>query len=118
MPRAQTQPLNNHYITAFTTRGNDRRYCGNFALRAAFAMSSRINAQCSPGVKRVAIFGGTHGNEMSGITLVNMWIKNAAEIARNGLATKPFITNPKAVEKCTRYIDTDLNRAFTPANIR
>ncbi|XP_057210140.1 aspartoacylase isoform X5 [Triplophysa rosa] len=80
-------------------------------------MSSRINTRCSPGVKRVAIFGGTHGNEMSGITLVNMWIKNAAEIERNGLVTKPFITNPKAVEKCTRYIDTDLNRAFTLANI-
>lgn len=66
----------------------------------------------------MAIFGGTHGNEMSGITLVNMWMKNADEIERNGLVTKPFITNPRAVEKCTRYIDTDLNRAFTLANIR
>lgn len=86
-------------------------------VRAAIAMNSRNNASCLPGIKRVAIFGGTHGNEMSGITLVNMWMKNAAETERNGLVTKTFISNPKAVEKCVRYIDTDLNRAFTPANI-
>ncbi|XP_051552526.1 aspartoacylase [Myxocyprinus asiaticus] len=80
-------------------------------------MSSRCNVSCLQEAKRVAIFGGTHGNEMSGIMLVNMWIKNAAEIERNGLVTKPFISNPRAVEKCTRYIDTDLNRAFTPENL-
>ncbi|XP_016141383.1 aspartoacylase [Sinocyclocheilus grahami] len=80
-------------------------------------MSSRTNISCLQEAKRVAIFGGTHGNEMSGITLVNMWIQNSAEIERNGLVVKPFISNPRAVEKCTRYIDTDLNRAFTPENL-
>ncbi|XP_051969189.1 aspartoacylase [Xyrauchen texanus] len=80
-------------------------------------MSSRCKISCLQEAKRVAIFGGTHGNEMSGIMLVNMWINNAAEIERNGLVTKPFISNPRAVEKCTRYIDTDLNRAFTPENL-
>ncbi|KTF79090.1 hypothetical protein cypCar_00041012 [Cyprinus carpio] len=81
-------------------------------------MSSRTNVSCLHEAKRVAIFGGTHGNEMSGITLVNMWIQNSAEIERNGLLIKPFISNPRAVEKCSRYIDTDLNRAFTPENLR
>ncbi|TRY57342.1 hypothetical protein DNTS_024937 [Danionella cerebrum] len=80
-------------------------------------MSSRMNVSCLPETKRVAVFGGTHGNEMSGIMLINMWIQNATEIKRNGLLTKPFIGNPRAVEKCTRYIDTDLNRAFTPENL-
>ncbi|KAJ8275763.1 hypothetical protein COCON_G00075150 [Conger conger] len=70
-----------------------------------------------PEVRKVAIFGGTHGNEMSGVTLVNLWINNGAEIQRSGLTIKPFITNPQAVEKCTRYIDTDLNRAFTQDNL-
>lgn len=121
MPRAQTQPLNYHYVTQHSkqeepvvvrkVRSRETR------VRAAIAMNSRNNASCLPGIKRVAIFGGTHGNEMSGITLVNMWMKNAAETERNGLVTKTFISNPKAVEKCVRYIDTDLNRAFTPANI-
>lgn len=67
--------------------------------------------------RRVAVFGGTHGNEMSGVTLVNLWMKNSTEIQRKGVDTKPFITNPKAVEKCSRYVDTDLNRAFTAENL-
>uniref|UniRef100_A0A3P9C7C5 Succinylglutamate desuccinylase/Aspartoacylase catalytic domain-containing protein n=1 Tax=Maylandia zebra TaxID=106582 RepID=A0A3P9C7C5_9CICH len=49
--------------------------------------------------QRVAIFGGTHGNEMSGVTLVNLWTKNGTEIQRKGVEAVPFITNPKAVEK-------------------
>ncbi|KAF6738643.1 Aspartoacylase [Oryzias melastigma] len=67
--------------------------------------------------RRVAIFGGTHGNEMSGVALVNLWIKNGADIQRRGADIKPFITNPRAVEKCVRYVDTDLNRAFTHENL-
>lgn len=74
--------------------------------------SMRLNA-----ARRVAVFGGTHGNEMSGVTLVNLWMKNDDEIQRKGVETRPFITNPKAVEKCSRYVDTDLNRAFTAENL-
>lgn len=75
--------------------------------------TARFNA-----ARRVAIFGGTHGNEMSGVTLVNLWTQNGAEIQRKGVEIKPFITNPRAVEKCVRYVDTDLNRAFTQENLR
>lgn len=81
-------------------------------------MSSYSNSVRFSQARRVAIFGGTHGNEMSGVTLVNLWVKNSAEIQRKGVETKPFITNPRAVEKCTRYVDTDLNRAFSPENLR
>lgn len=81
-------------------------------------MTSNNNTACLDEAKRVAIFGGTHGNEMSGVTLVNLWMKNSSEIQRKQVKTKAFITNPKAVEKCTRYVDTDLNRAFTPENLR
>lgn len=70
-----------------------------------------------PPVRRVAIFGGTHGNELSGIFLVKYWQENGAEIQRAGMEVKPFITNPRAVEKCTRYIDCDLNRVFDPDNL-
>ncbi|KAK1139215.1 aspartoacylase-like [Acipenser oxyrinchus oxyrinchus] len=80
-------------------------------------MTSCHNYESLPAARRVAIFGGTHGNEMSGVTLVNQWIKNETEIQRPGFQIKPFITNPRAVEKCTRYIDTDLNRAFTTENL-
>ncbi|XP_063811889.1 aspartoacylase isoform X2 [Pseudophryne corroboree] len=68
-------------------------------------------------IRRVAIFGGTHGNELSGVFLVKHWLKHGGEIARPGLEVRPFITNPKAVEKCVRYIDTDLNRVFDNQNL-
>ncbi|XP_018101527.1 aspartoacylase isoform X1 [Xenopus laevis] len=69
-------------------------------------------------VRRVAIFGGTHGNELSGVFLVNHWLKHGEEIARPGIEVRPFITNPGAVEKCVRYVDTDLNRVFDSENLR
>ncbi|XP_053473679.1 aspartoacylase [Ictalurus furcatus] len=72
---------------------------------------------CFAEARRVAIFGGTHGNEMSGIMLVSMWTKNDFEIRRSRVHIEPFISNPRAVEKCARYIDTDLNRAFTEENL-
>nr|XP_045015021.1 aspartoacylase isoform X2 [Jaculus jaculus] len=68
-------------------------------------------------IKKVAIFGGTHGNELTGVFLVKHWLTNGAEIQRTGLEVKPFITNPRAVEKCTRYIDCDLNRVFNLENL-
>ncbi|XP_030009335.1 aspartoacylase [Sphaeramia orbicularis] len=80
-------------------------------------MSSFSSCQSVREARRVAIFGGTHGNELSGVTLVHLWMKNGTEIQRRGVETRPFITNPRAVEKCSRYVDTDLNRAFTPENL-
>lgn len=73
---------------------------------------------CLAEARRVAIFGGTHGNEMSGVTLVSMWTKDDSEIRRRRVHTEPFMSNPRAAEKCARYIDTDLNRAFTEENLR
>ncbi|XP_062448553.1 aspartoacylase [Rhea pennata] len=70
-----------------------------------------------PPVKKVAIFGGTHGNELSGIYLVKHWQEHGAEIQRTELEVKPFICNPRAVKKCTRYIDCDLNRVFDSDNL-
>lgn len=87
-------------------------------LHGYYNIMSSLNALSLNEARRVAIFGGTHGNEMSGVTLVNLWMKNSCEIQRKGVETKPFITNPRAVEKCTRYVDTDLNRAFTTENLR
>ncbi|XP_036609469.1 aspartoacylase [Trichosurus vulpecula] len=68
-------------------------------------------------LKRVAIFGGTHGNELSGVLLVRHWEEDGAEVQRAGLQVKPFIANPRAVQKGSRYIDCDLNRVFDPAHL-
>ncbi|XP_075706541.1 N-acyl-aromatic-L-amino acid amidohydrolase (carboxylate-forming)-like [Rhinoderma darwinii] len=68
--------------------------------------------RCSP-VSRVVIFGGTHGNEMSGVTLAKHWLKDPSELHRKTFMAEPCLANPLAVEKCVRYIDRDLNRCFS-----
>ncbi|XP_060115018.1 aspartoacylase isoform X2 [Heteronotia binoei] len=68
-------------------------------------------------LRRTAIFGGTHGNELSGVFLVKRWQEDGTEIQRPGLEVKPFLANPRAVEKCCRYIDCDLNRVFDAENL-
>ena len=69
-------------------------------------------------VKTVAISGGTHGNELIGVYLVREWMKRPELVQRSSFKTQLLITNPRAVEKCVRYIDVDLNRQFTPANLQ
>ncbi|MGB6295505.1 MAG: aspartoacylase [Rivularia sp. (in: cyanobacteria)] len=63
-------------------------------------------------VKRVALVGGTHGGELTGVFLVKKFQQFPHLIQRDGIETITFIANEKAVAMGTRYIDTDLNRAF------
>uniref|UniRef100_UPI00398F71CF aspartoacylase n=1 Tax=Pristiophorus japonicus TaxID=55135 RepID=UPI00398F71CF len=74
-------------------------------------------AACLPAVRRIAIFGGTHGNELSGVFLVRHWLKDRTEIQRSTFEVQPFLSNPAAVLRCSRYVDCDLNRAFTAENL-
>ncbi|KAM3936427.1 N-acyl-aromatic-L-amino acid amidohydrolase (carboxylate-forming)-like isoform 2-T3 [Leptodactylus fuscus] len=78
-------------------------------------MSSPV--QCSP-ISRVVIFGGTHGNEMSGVTLAKHWLKDPSELRRKTFMAEPCLANPLAVGKCVRYIDSDLNRCFSEEVLR
>ncbi|XP_056387125.1 N-acyl-aromatic-L-amino acid amidohydrolase (carboxylate-forming) [Hyla sarda] len=61
----------------------------------------------------VAVVGGTHGNEMSGVTLIRHWLKDSTELMRDTFTAVPLLANPKATEKCVRYYERDLNRCFT-----
>ncbi|XP_067864447.1 aspartoacylase [Heptranchias perlo] len=72
---------------------------------------------CLPAVRRIAVFGGTHGNELTGVFLVRHWLKDRSEIQRSTFEVQPFLSNPTAVQRCTRYVDCDLNRAFTAENL-
>ncbi len=63
-------------------------------------------------IKRVALVGGTHGGELTGVFLVNKFQQSPQLIQRDGIETISLIANEKAVAIGTRYIDTDLNRAF------
>ena len=63
-------------------------------------------------INRVAIIGGTHGNELTGIYLVKKFDREPDLIARSTFETIALLANPKACEIGKRYIDIDLNRCF------
>lgn len=58
----------------------------------------------------IAILGGTHGNEFTGIEVINHLKKTQYSSPYHHYET--FLANPKAYKNKSRYIDSDLNRAF------
>ncbi|CAJ0947141.1 unnamed protein product [Ranitomeya imitator] len=99
----------------FSHRSVDNSIAFPMAHNQKESLSSSM--ECSP-VSRVVIFGGTHGNEMSGVTLVKHWLKDPSELHRTTFMAEPCLANPLAVEKCVRYIDRDLNRSFSEEVLR
>jgi aspartoacylase len=69
-------------------------------------------------IKRVAIVGGSHGNELIGAYLVKKFQKYPHFINRKSFDTLALIGNPQAISAGRRYIDTDLNRCFTGENLQ
>ncbi|KAJ7344132.1 hypothetical protein JRQ81_000082 [Phrynocephalus forsythii] len=65
-----------------------------------------------PSLTHVAVCGGTHGNEMSGVYLAKHWLSNPSELHRSTFRATPFLGNPRAIQKCVRYVGRDLNRTF------
>lgn len=63
-------------------------------------------------IKRIAIVGGTHGNELTGIYLVKKFEGFPNLIQRASFESLTFLANPKAYAIGRRYVDTDLNRCF------
>jgi aspartoacylase len=63
-------------------------------------------------IKQVAVIGGTHGNELTGVALLRHWREHPEEIARSSFATETHLANPKANQANRRYLDQDLNRQF------
>jgi aspartoacylase len=63
-------------------------------------------------LERVAVAGGTHGNELTGVHLIRHWLSNPGEVQRDGFATELHLVNPEAIEQVRRYVDQDLNRQF------
>ncbi|MBD2562249.1 MULTISPECIES: aspartoacylase [Nostoc] len=64
-------------------------------------------------IERVAIVGGNHGNELTGIHLVKKFQQYPNLINRVSFETLALLGNLKAIEEGKRYIDKDLNRCFT-----
>ncbi|XP_061573066.1 N-acyl-aromatic-L-amino acid amidohydrolase (carboxylate-forming) B-like [Cololabis saira] len=67
-----------------------------------------------PPLSRVAICGGTHGNEMTGVYIVKEMQKKKVD-KMGSVSITTVLSNPRAVETCRRYGEVDLNRCFTSA---
>ena len=63
-------------------------------------------------VSSVLLVGGTHGNELTGIHLVEQWKKKQKERQLQDFTLSYLIGNPSAQKENKRYIDHDLNRCF------
>ncbi len=64
---------------------------------------------------KVALIGGTHGNEPIGIEVMSLFRLSPKNYQNE---YECFWGNPKAYELKRRYVDTDLNRAFGKNGIR
>ena len=66
-------------------------------------------------IKTIVIAGGTHGNERTGVRLVQKWMDCPEQVAGLCPSAKVdlVLSNPEAVRLNRRYRDHDLNRAFS-----
>ncbi len=69
-------------------------------------------------IKSVAITGGTHGNELTGVHLIKHWLLNPDEVKRDSFSTELHLANPRANKAVRRYIDQDLNRQFNLQDLK
>lgn len=67
--------------------------------------------QLGDGEPELAVVGGIHGDEPCGVRAVERLIEDDPDVER---PVKCIVVNEKALERGVRYVDADLNRAFTP----
>lgn len=68
-------------------------------------------------IKQVAIVGGVHGNEFSGIYLVKNYQSSPSQVSRNSFNTELVWANPQAHYANKRYLHSDLNRQFKTTDL-
>ena len=64
-------------------------------------------------ISSVAIVGGTHGNETSGIQLVRNWREYGLPHHYGSLSLSLHLANEAAIKANTRFVEDDLNRQFS-----
>ncbi len=69
-------------------------------------------------INRVAIVGGTHGNEFTGAYLIQKFAQFPDLIARPSFETVTLLANPNAFAAGRRYVEKDLNRCFLKQDLR
>jgi len=75
------------------------------------------NHQNKQSIGSVAIVGGTHGNELTGVYTVKHWQKNHLAAGYPSFQIETLLSNRAAIEANKRYLDKDLNRCFKLAEL-
>ena len=68
-------------------------------------------------INSIAVVGGTHGNEMSGIQLIQNWESQGTPERFSNLDITLYKANPAAIAANERFIEEDLNRQFILSNL-
>ena len=68
-------------------------------------------------IRTVAIVGGTHGNEFSGIYLEKRYRQQPELMTRSSFSCRTLFANPEAHAANKRYVQSDLNRQFKTADL-
>jgi len=68
-------------------------------------------------IRTVAIVGGTHGNEFSGIYLEKRYRLQPELMARSSFSCRTLFANPQAYGVNKRYVQSDLNRQFKTTDL-
>ncbi|MBU1436024.1 MAG: aspartoacylase [Gammaproteobacteria bacterium] len=68
-------------------------------------------------VRTVAIVGGTHGNEFSGVYLEKQYRNQPELMQRPSFHCRTLLANPMAHQANKRYLDSDLNRQFKTVDL-
>ncbi|MCC5642159.1 aspartoacylase [Nostoc sp. CHAB 5824] len=69
-------------------------------------------------INRVAIVGGTHGNEFTGAYLIKKFAQFPDLITRPSFETVTLLANPNAFAAGRRYVEKDLNRCFLKQDLQ
>ncbi|WP_373527244.1 aspartoacylase [Nostoc sp.] len=69
-------------------------------------------------INRVAIVGGTHGNEFTGVYLIQKFDQFQDLITRPSFETVTLLANPNAFAAVRRYVEKDLNRCFLKQDLQ
>jgi len=69
-------------------------------------------------INRVAIVGGTHGNEFTGAFIVKKFEQFPNLIKKSSYEISTILGNPKAFYAVRRYMEKDLNRCFSKENLQ
>ena len=68
-------------------------------------------------IKQVALVGGTHGNELTGIYLLNKYRQFPKKLGQHSFKVELFKANHEAHLANKRYLERDLNRSFKLADL-